>query len=1078
MSAQRNPRVDSPPMQRKDIDNLIVKKLTTLPNLYGINNESYAAFIENHIHEVLSEFSRKPLHEEEKNGTNYSYHLKFGKIRATADGLTRSVTQKILKEQSQMLKIDVEVGIDVIENGQLSSIKNLVPLKEYRFFEIPLLLNSKYDPNQDEDKIPYFLVRGTPRILQNQLVHSGTLPKVTHDLSPEGQMSLTYVKSNRGYMQKYTYEDGVLNLEIGKLLKKTNFVSLLRLYGIEPGELVQGNANKLQLLSIIEPVYSKEKEIFEAQLSQILEYPVLQIEARLAERLKYTSVEDFRAQLLQNFRIVSKLLENPDNALFVDHMSYKKVLTLGQILKKTLQEGMTKVYSRIRAPFIKEYNTILKHKNLCHLLRADMLTKAFLKVIVSTSDQSVQALNRPLNLINEIELISSLRKVTTAINNKLEQEGYRQVNPSEIGRLCPSHTPHSRATGLVESLALGSKISSDFGKSELVAFDKIVAKLGLTKTRTRTTVCCDDRVLGYTEASPQTIANTLRTLRKTLNYGVSVEDGVVYIRTTSGRLLKLVYPISKGKIAVYKLSPEQVEGMSMTDLISKGYVVYIDAAEEQAVGVAIVPEEISTDHTYFYPGGPLSFSYMVTMMPAANNNSGGRASLGFRLISQSLGKDMTAKYPLLPAKDEYLLTAEPGIVRTPFENDKLPIGNNVIVAIASHEDNTCEDAIGCNRFAAERGMFAYKKHIREYLPVITPKNGAYELDTTINPNQGLPAIGLKVSKGTSIIKGIDGGNRSLTVSSPGSDYRVEGLTLVNTEKGLRTMVTFSSLRKINAGQKFATRQGQKGIVGNAVGEYEFPCSRETGATPGFLISPCVFNSRLTMGPLMELILAKYGVIAQKRVNLDVIEQDHLARTKEAENFLQAAGMDRDGYQKCLWMNSMNENIFTGIIKLLLLEHHASDKAHIRLKGAVDFLTRQPCSGGKKANGGLRFGEMERDAAYAHGAVHLLRERLTSDKVQITVCRDCKTQINDDLREEGLDYCVLCKKANIARVTVPYALLLLLRVIRGAGIELKIDPEAHNNYQDLLDRARELGVIPQDIISNDEDKYDETDPIAQ
>jgi len=145
---------------------------------------------------------------------------------------------------------------------------------------------------------------------------------------------------------------------------------------------------------------------------------------------------------------------------------------------------------------------------------------------------------------------------------------------------------------------------------------------------------------------------------------------------------------------------------------------------------------------------------------------------------------------------------------------------------------------------------------------------------------------------------------------------------------------------------------------------------------------------------------------------------------------------------------MTTNIFMGPIFYQRLKHMVDDKIHSRSSGPLVMLTRQPAEG-RARDGGLRFGEMERDCIVAHGATEFLKEIMMekSDNFQCYVCKTCGL-IGLVNPKAGIFLCSSCKgTTNFSQIRVPYAYKLFLQELESMNICSRIMTES---------RLREIG----------------------
>ncbi len=686
-----------------------------------------------------------------------------------------------------------------------------------------------------------------------------------------------------------------------------------------------------------------------------------------------------------------------------------------------------------------------------------------------------------LDRTNLLSMLSHLRRLQSPLSRSQPNFEARDLHPTHWGRICPNETPEGSNCGLVKNLALLACLSVGVNPDEVrallyemgvVPIEKADYELKLNGAK----VFVDGCLIGFT-SEPERLARTLREMRRrgevsqeiNVAYFRSGEYGPreeVYINCDAGRVRRPLVVVENG---VPKLQKEHVEKIKSgewgwNDLVERGIVEYLDAEEEENAYIAVNFDGVTPEHTHveLAPYGILGIC--ASVIPYAEHNQSPRNSYEAAMAKQALGF-YAANYLLRVDSRAHILhyPQAPLVTTKPIEligYNRRPSGQNCVVAVISYEGYNMEDALIFNKASIERGLGRstfyriYTAECRQYagglkdkFTVPTPEQELrgyrgerfYRL---LEPD-GLVYVEAEVSGGDVIIGRVSPPRfmeeyREFELKSP--VVRDTSVSLRPTEKGIVDEVFLADseegypIVKVRVrdpripelGDKFASRHGQKGVIGMIVPQEDMPFT-EDGVVPDIIINPHAIPSRMTIGQFLESMAGKVAAMRGRPVDGTPFAGERPDDLKRALIDLGFSYTGREVMYNGTTGEKFMADIFIGIVYYQKLHHMVADKMHARARGQVQMLTRQPTEG-RARGGGLRFGEMERDCLIGHGAAMLLRDRLLeeSDKYIIYVCERCGFLGYYDMKQRRY-MCSFCgDKGKITPIMVSYAFKLLLQ----------------------------------------------------
>lgn len=740
------------------------------------------------------------------------------------------------------------------------------------------------------------------------------------------------------------------------------------------------------------------------------------------------------------------------------------------------------------------YTDLVNHGLVTRGLRSCLSTGNF----GGANEPMKTGVSQTLNRLTYSSALSNLRRIQNPIDASSKVTRPRNLHCTQWGYICPVETPEGGSIGLLKNMALMCLVSVGSNHDDVlqvvesrgilnfpVIDHKLLGRMDVAK------VFVNGTFVGVHE-NPADLLKQLRRRRRNghLSNEVSIirdiRDREIRVWSDSGRALRPLFVVGHNAggdngllMRKSHLAECSVEGrqrgtrpeVNWNKILEAGFVELIDCEEEDSILIAMRPEDIRTNQNYSHCelDPAMIFGICASIIPFPNHNQSPRNTYQSAMGKQAMGIYASNFKMRMDTTAHVLYYPQKPLVRTKsmsyMHSNDLPAGHNAVVAIACYSGYNQEDSVVMSKSAVDRGFFR-SVFWRSYKAAAEEKGGTKEVferpdrritaamrngnydnlddDGLIQP--GVPVFGGDVLVGKTAPvkkdKNVDADEvqgKYLKVDNSvcsriSEKGIVDSVMLTENDKGERfTKVKMRTIKIPNIGDKFCSRHGQKGTCGIQLRQEDLPFTRD-GISPDIIINPHAIPSRMTVAHLIETLAGKVACLKGREMDATPFGK---VSAKDIANSLHACGFQRWGNERLYSGHTglpLESMIFFGPTYYQRLKHLSGDKIHARPRGPLQNLVRQPTHG-RAHEGGLRFGEMERDCMLSYGASQWLRERLfrVSDQYAVHICKMCGTICSADMKQhiyrcEGCD-----NDTEIAHVQMPYACKLLFQEMMSMSI---------------------------------------------
>jgi DNA-directed RNA polymerase II subunit RPB2 len=748
-----------------------------------------------------------------------------------------------------------------------------------------------------------------------------------------------------------------------------------------------------------------------------------------------------------------------------DHFRFKRFDVSGDLcfqefrriyneVAKAMKLAMdTRVHFEERTYAGKNLATLIQRENIGFYWKMNTflneMTKSF-KGKWGSKDGVSQILNR----FSILGTVSMLRRSILQMDPSVKALGARRLHGSSWGFTCPSDVPDGRNVGMTKHFSLLAFVSTQGNTSEIKAkltgysnFQRISEIHPARWNPSWTKVSVNGDIYGAILSNTQDIYRDFIEYRRE-HRGVSVAwnrtENELMIYSDSGRPFRPVYRpgVSHDKVLAKR------DWKDMSEIFD-----FIDADESDTIKISMVPfskTEPSEIHGIFI------LSPLSAIIPFADHNPSPRVAFscaqsrqGASWYHSNFNKrfdtiTLILNSPQRPIAQTWMYPHVLG------RGGCLPYGFNAIVAIAIYSGYNQEDSIILNAGSMHRGLFG-TTYFHSYNVVEEVTNATEGTHTHFgNPStrglklkegkdysklddNGIIRLGSEVDDDTILVGMISGNADVSTTTKRGQRGRVDGIQMFTTTSGFGqnkvvlngVKIRIAEARQPILGDKFSSRAGQKGTVGMILPESDMPFNAK-GLRPDIILNPHAMPSRMTSGQMLESTSARAGTVLGALIDASPFTaRDQMVEYRE---LLRKVGLEPNGSE--IMYNGMTGEmiemeIFMGPTYYLRSKLMVEDKINYRDTGAKTLLTHQPLEG-RSAGGGLRIGEMERDALIAHGVSGFIEESFMKRSDEHEVIYQKETGLLDSTGE-----------GEVGVLRMPYAMSLYVKELESMHIRTNI-----------------------------------------